>query len=254
MIERDGNVPAGVDALRARGIVTPQDYHDVVAPLLADAVRRHRRLRILATLDDTFTGVTPAPAWDDVRLGLTATRYLAGAAVVTDDPRVRDMAAFSALFLPGPVQLFDLSERDLAARWLASLPDAPAEVGLRAEQGVIVVDIDAPLRHGDIDALAAALDGWLAEHAELPGLVLHAHRFPGWTTISTLLHHLRFIAGRQHRVARVALVMDIPGLDLAGRVAGTLLHPEIRHFPVAARDHAIRWSAARPAPVNQPTP
>jgi hypothetical protein len=250
VIERDLHVPAGVDAVRAVGVVTPEDYHDVVTPMLATAMRERRRLRVLCTVDGAFAGMTPASTWDDVRLGLTTMRYLAGCAVVSDAPRVREMARFSAFFLAGPVQVFDLERRDEALHWLAALPGAVADVWLRAEQGVIVVDIDQPLRRDDIDAIAAEVDGWLAEHSELPGLVLHAHRFPGWENVSSLLHHLRFVAGRQKRVARVALVMDVPGLDIAGRVAGTLLRPEIRHFPVAAKGEAIRWSGSVPAPMT----
>lgn len=128
MIERDLHVPPGVDAVRAVGVVTPEDYHDVVTPMLAVAMRE-RRLRILCTVDEAFAGMTPASSWDDVRLGLTTMRYLAGCGVVSDAPRVREMARFSAFFLAGPVQVFDLARRDDALRWLAGLPGAVA-VGL----------------------------------------------------------------------------------------------------------------------------
>ena len=250
MIERDLDVPPGIDAVRAVGIVTPQDYHDVVAPMLAAAVRERRGLRILCTVDEAFTGMTPAAMWDDVRLGLSAMRHLTGCAVVTDLAWVREMTRFSAFFLPGHVRVFDMAERAEALQWLDGLPGALAGVRLQAEHGVIVVDVDQPLRREDIDAIAAEVDGWLTEHDALPGLVLHAHGFPGWENLSGLLHHLRFVAGHQSRVERLALVLDAPGLDIAARLAGTLLHPEVRHFPVAAKDEAIRWAAAQPAPVG----
>lgn len=250
MIERDLDVPPGIDAVRAVGIVTPQDYHDVVAPMLAAAVRERRGLRILCTVDEAFTGMTPAAMWDDVRLGLSAMRHLTGCAVVTDLAWVREMTRFSAFFLPGHVRVFDMAERAEALQWLEGLPGALAGVRLQAEHGVIVVDVDQPLRREDIDAIAAEVDGWLTEHDALPGLVLHAHGFPGWENLSGLLHHLRFVVGHQSRVERLALVLDAPGLDIAARLAGTLLHPEVRHFPVAAKDEAIRWAAAQPAPVG----
>lgn len=250
MIERDLDVPPGIDAVRAVGIVTPQDYHDVVAPMLAAAVRERRGLRILCTVDEAFTGMTPAAMWEDVRLGLSAMRHLTGCAVVTDLAWVREMTRFSAFFLPGHVRVFDMGERAEALQWLDGLPGALAGVRLQAEHGVIVVDVDQPLRREDIDAIAAEVDGWLTEHDALPGLVLHAHGFPGWENLAGLLHHLRFVAGHQSRVERLALVLDAPGLDIAARLAGTLLHPEVRHFPVAAKDEAIRWAAAQPAPVG----
>ena len=250
MIERDLDVPAGVDAVRAVGIVTPRDYHDVVAPMLAAAVREHRGLRILCTVDEAFTGMTPAAMWDDIRLGFSAMRHLAGCAVVSDLAWVRDMTSFSAFFLPGHVRVFGMAERAEALHWLTELPGKLAGVRLRAEEGVIVVDIDQPLRREDIEAISGEVDGWLADHRELPGLVLHAHGLPGWENLSGLLHHIRFVAGHQGRVQRLALVLDGPGLDMAARLAGSLLHPDVRHFPVAAKDEAIRWAAAQPVPVS----
>jgi hypothetical protein len=250
MIERDTEVPAGIDAVRAVGIVTPQDYHDVVAPMLAAAVKERRGLRILCTVDEAFTGMTPAAMWDDVRLGFSAMRHLTGCAVVTDLPWVRDMTTFSAFFLPGHVRVFGMAQRDEALRWLEALPGALAGVTVRADEGVVVVDIDQPLRREDVDAIAAAVDGWLAEHHDLPGLVLHARTFPGWENLSGLLRHLRFVAGHQGRVERLALVLDGPGLDAAARLAGSVLHPDVRRFPVAAKDEAIRWAAAQPVPAG----
>ena len=218
--------------------------------MLAAAVPERRGLRILCTVDEAFTGMTPAAMWDDVRLGLSAMRHLTGCAVVSDLAWVREMTRFSAFFLPGHVRVFGMAERAEALQWLDGLPGALAGVRLQAEQGVIVVDVDQPLRREDIDAIAEQVDGWLAEHPALPGLVLHAHGFPGWENLSGLLHHLRFVAGHQSRVERLALVLDGPGLDIAARLAGTLLHPEVRHFPVAAKDEAIRWAAAQPVPVG----
>ncbi|NMO88223.1 STAS/SEC14 domain-containing protein [Actinomycetospora sp. TBRC 11914] len=160
------------------------------------------------------------------------------------------MTAFSAFFLPGHVRVFAVAERDEALRWLSELPGQLAGVRLQAEDGVVVVDIGQPLRREDVDAIAAEVDGWLAEHRDLPGLALRAHGFPGWENLSGLLHHIRFVAGHQSRVARLALVFDAPGADVAARLAGTLLHPEIRHFPVAARDEAVRWAATQPVPAG----
>jgi hypothetical protein len=80
--------------------------------------------------------------------------------------------------------------------------------------------------------------------------VLHARTFPGWENLSGLLRHLRFVAGHQGRVERLALVLDGPGLDAAARLAGSVLHPDVRRFPVAAKDEAIRWAAAQPVPAG----
>lgn len=80
--------------------------------------------------------------------------------------------------------------------------------------------------------------------------MLHARRFPGWENLPGLLHHIRFVAGHQGRVQRLALVLDTPGMDFVARLAGTLVHPEIRDFPSAAKEEALQWAAVQPLAVG----
>lgn len=248
MIEHDLDVPAGIDAVRAVGTVTRQDYEDVVEPMLDVAVHEHRRLRILCVVDEAFTGLTPAAMWEDVTLGFTAMRHLAGCAVVSDLPWVRDTTRLTTFLLPGHVRVFGMAERDAALGWLADLPGLLADVRLRRDEGVIVVNVDQPLRREDVHRIAAEVDDWLATHAELPGLVLHAGSFPGWENVSGLLEHLRFVAGHHARIQRVALVVDGRGIDLAAGVVATLLHPEVRRFDDL--DDAVRWAGVAPVAVG----
>ncbi|HEY2194281.1 MAG TPA: STAS/SEC14 domain-containing protein [Actinomycetospora sp.] len=248
MIERDLDVPAGVDAVRPVGTVTRGDYEDVVVPLLDAAAREHRRLRMLCVVDETFTGMTPAAVWEDLRIGLGALRLLAACAVVSDLGWVTRTTRLTTFFLPAHVRVFRAAERDAALAWLADLPGELARVHLRGDDGVVVAELDGPLRREDVDLILAEVDDWLATHAELPGLVLHAPAFPGWENVSGLLHHLRFVAGHQDRIRRVALVVPGAGVELAAGVAGTVLHPEVRRFDHI--DDAVRWAAVAPVRVG----
>ena len=122
MIERYENVPAGIDAVRAVGTLTPEDYGTVVVPMIDAAVREGRELRFLCVVDEAFTGLTPAAAWEDVKLGLRALRHLSGCAVVSDLRWVREWTRVAAFFLPGHVRVFDVTEWDAAVQWLQELP------------------------------------------------------------------------------------------------------------------------------------
>jgi hypothetical protein len=246
MIERYEDVPAGIDAVRAVGTLTPEDYETVVVPIIDRAVGEGRGLRMLCVVDEAFTGLTPAAAWEDVRLGLRAMTHLTGCAVVSDLGWVREWTRFAAFFLPGHVRVFGAGERDEAVRWLEELPAHVATARLDRITGVVVVvvDVTEPLRREDVDAVSDAVDAWLADHDELPGLVLHAAGFPGWENLSGLLRHLRFVGGHQRRIGRVALAVDGRTADVGARVAGALLHPEVRHFGTAQLDEAVAWAAA----------
>jgi hypothetical protein len=78
MIERDLDVPPGIDAVRVSGTVTRRDVEDVVGPLLDAAVREGRRLRILSVIDGSFSGMTPGAVVEDLRAGTVVLRHLAG--------------------------------------------------------------------------------------------------------------------------------------------------------------------------------
>jgi stage II sporulation SpoAA-like protein len=244
MIERYEDMPAGIDAVRAVGTLTPEDYDDVVVPMIEAAVREGRRLRILCVVDETFTGLTPAAAWDDVKLGLRAMGNLDGCAVVSDLTWVREVTRLSAFFLPGQVRTFAAADRDAAVGWLEAMPDTVARVRLDREAGVVVADVSEPLRRSDVDAIAAEVDAWLGVHTELPGLVLHADTFPGWRNVQGLVSHLGFVRDHQRRIQRVALAVDGWPLDGAAWVAGALLHPDVRHFAAGDLDDAISWASA----------
>jgi hypothetical protein len=250
VIETLTDVPAGIDAVRAVGTLSRQDYDTVVVPMLDAATREGRRLRFLCVVDEEFRGLTPEAAWADLKLGLAAMRNLEGCAVVGDLTWVREATRLAAFFLPGHVRVFHADERAEALRWLEGLPGHLATTRVDPAAGVVVVDVGQPLRREDVDVIANAVDGWLADHTELPGLVLHAPSFPGWENVGALVQHLRFVGGHQRRVGRVALAVDGQPVGIAARVAGTLLHPEVRHFAAGEVDEAIAWAGQRGAPTS----
>jgi hypothetical protein len=208
MIETYSDVPPGIDAVRAVGTLSREDYESVVVPMLDAAAREGRGLRFLCVVDEEFRGLTPDGAWADVKLGLAAMRNLEGCAVVSDLAWVRDATALAGFFLPGHVRVFRASERDEAVRWLEDLPGRLATARIDPAAGVVIADVGQPLRREDVEVIAAAVDGWLADHRELPGLVLHAPSFPGWENLGALTEHLRFVGGHQRRIGRVALAVD----------------------------------------------
>ena len=58
------------------------------------------------------------------------------------------------------------------------------------------------------------------------------------------MEHLRFVGGHQRRIGRVALAVDGQPVGIAARVAGALLHPEVRHFATGEIDVATAWAGA----------
>ena len=107
----------------------------------------------------------------------------------------------------------------------------------------MVVEVAEPLRVQDVEALATVVDGWLAEHPTLHGLVLHARTFPGWENVGGLVRHLRFVIGHHRHVDRVALAVDGPLAAVAATVAELVAHPQVRRFTFDELDAAIAWAS-----------
>jgi hypothetical protein len=98
-------------------------------------------------------------------------RAFDGCAVLTDDDRVRGASRVAAFLMPCPLRLLALGERLEAVAWLTSPPAAAAIKPRLVEPGVAVVEVSEPLRTEDFVLLAPVVDGWLADHPTLPGLV-----------------------------------------------------------------------------------
>jgi hypothetical protein len=128
-----------------------------------------------------------------------------------------------------------LAAIDAAAPRTCSSATTP---NIRAPQ---VVEADGPLGARDIDALEWAVDTWLAQHAELRGLVVHAPAVPGWQNVAGLTRHMKFARGHHRHIRRVAVAVDGPVAQFAPKLAGRLMHPEVRHFGYDELDAARSW-------------
>lgn len=244
MLERAQDAPAGVDVVKAVGTVSKDDYRQVVEPLIDDARRSGRRIRILCELGPEFTSFTPAAAWEDLKVGMGSLRLFEGCAVVTDVGWIRESTRLTGFLMPCPVRVFDGHERDEALRWLTSLPEGPGITHRLTASHVLVVEVEAPLRAADFDALAVTVDSWLATHAELAGIVIHARAFPGWENMGGLIRHVRFVRDHHRKVRKIALAADSKIAALAPQAANHFVQAEVRRFSYDELDDALAWAAS----------
>ncbi|MCE3554638.1 STAS/SEC14 domain-containing protein [Pseudonocardia sp. RS11V-5] len=245
MIEMLAGLPAGVVGLRVGGLLTPQDFDDVVAPMIEQARAGGARLRCLIEIDDDFRGLTPPAVLADVRLGLQTVGAYDGVAVVTNLGWVARPTQWAGFVVPFPMRVFPRTDRSPAADWLAALPaGARIQVALDETTGVATAEVSEALRIEDFESLAAAVDPWMARHGELRGLVLHVRSVPGWTSLGSVVRHVQFVVGHQGKIGRVALATDIPVAPAVASVAGYVVHPQVHVFPYADLAAAQVWAAA----------
>ena len=247
MLRRIPDVPEGIDALTAVGTLTRQDYEQSIEPILDEARRSGRRIRLLIEIGPEYDGYTAGALWEKTAHSFRSPsllRLLDGYAVVSDLRWLHEWSHLTAFLLPFPLRVFGNDERADAIAWLSSTPEGPGvSHHLVSESGVLVVEVNAPLRAQDFDALSATADAWSATHDALPGVVVHAREFPGWENIASMLRHIRFVRDHHRKVRRVALAADGTLADMAPRLARHFVHAEIKHFDSDALDDAITWAA-----------
>jgi len=244
MLERLTSLPLGVDGVKAVGKVSQQDYQQVLEPLIDEARRVSRRVRLLYQFGPEFEGFTAGGAWEDASVGLKSLRLIDGLALVTDASWIRDSSRLLAFFMPGPVRHFGNAQFADAVAWLESLPQAAGvSQRLLADKGVIVVEVTQALRARDFDELAVTADSWIEAHGQLQGLVIHARRFPGWENFGGLIRHIRFIRDHHRKIRRIALAADGDLASIGPRIGEHFVHAEVKSFAYDALDAAIAWAA-----------
>ncbi len=229
-------------------MVSKDDYERVFVPILEDARRDGRRLRLLYELGPAFEGLTPGGAWEDAKVALRFLRIFDGCAVVTDRAWIQDAVHLAAFVMPCPVRVFANRDRDAAASWLRSLPElAAVSYRIVPTSGVMVVEVHQALRTQDFDALALAADVWIEAHGGLQGFVIHARAFPGWENLESVLRHVRFVRDHQRKIRRVALVVDSAMATIAPLLGDHFIQAELKSFAYDKLEDAITWAGARPA-------
>jgi hypothetical protein len=113
---------------------------------------------------------------------------------------------------------------------------------LLPESGVIVVEIKGALRASDFASLAATADAWIGTHGTLNGLVLHAHHFPGWESLRSVISHVRFVRDHHREVKRIALVTDSRLASLTSQIAEHFVAAKIEVFGYEKLEAATAWA------------
>lgn len=135
MLDRLHQLPEGIDGLRARGKVTKADYDEVFHPLVDEARREGRKIRLLYEFGPEFDGFSLGAAWEDARIGVQHLRRFERCAVVSDYDWVRDGARLIGALWPCPVKAFAGDEFQQAVDWLKTPSgEWAAGDGLRPQQ------------------------------------------------------------------------------------------------------------------------
>ena len=111
-------LPSDVVGLKASGIITAQDYRDMLLPLVEEKLKQHDKLKFLLVIDDSFIAYSPEAAWDDARFGFSHWADFGRIAVVTDVGWIRIAVRLFTPLMRSEVHIFDLDELEDAKSWI----------------------------------------------------------------------------------------------------------------------------------------
>ncbi len=111
-------------------------------------------------------------------------------------------------------------------------------------EGILLLNPHAPLSKEDFGGLSAVVDAYLADHATLQGLLIHAKGFPGWENFGGFTAHMHFVHEHHNKIRRLALVTDNYFAAIAESLGKHFTSAEIKHFPFADYAMALDWLKA----------
>jgi len=120
MLEPIEGFPEDVVAVRGVGLVTADDYRDVLAPAIARATAGGRRARLLIELGAGFEGYDTGGLFADAGLGAANLRSFARIAVVTDAGGIRRSVQLFGGFIPAEVRVFATAASAAARQWIVA--------------------------------------------------------------------------------------------------------------------------------------
>ncbi|MBS2132192.1 STAS/SEC14 domain-containing protein (plasmid) [Burkholderia thailandensis] len=129
MIDIVNDLPDGVAGFVAKGRVTRKDYEDVLIPAMETALKANRKVRCYYELGPEFSGMDPAAAWEDFKLGIQHLSQWERVAVVTDVEWIRIALSVFRFLIPGEVRVFGAGQSAQARQWIIegkTLTDAPS--------------------------------------------------------------------------------------------------------------------------------
>ena len=107
--------------------------------------------------------------------------------------------------------------------------------------GILVLKPKASLSKEDFAGLSGSVDTYLADHASIHGVLIHAASFPGWENFAGFIAHIRFVRNHQQKIERVALVTDSHVAIVAEALAKHFTVAEIKHYPFTDYGTALNW-------------
>jgi hypothetical protein len=122
MVQQINGLPDNVAGFKATGIVTKEDFDQVIFPVVQKVVKKFKRLNFLMVMDTEMKNFTLGAWLADALVGLKHLSSWNRLAFVSDEESVKTIAPIMDKILPGKYKAFSKSAEADAINWVSENP------------------------------------------------------------------------------------------------------------------------------------
>ena len=119
MLKKIEDIPAYVAGFTATGEVNKEDYETIITPELESIDKEHGHIHFLMILETPVKNFSIGAWLQDAWIGLKHFKGWKKVAIVTDEKGVETFTNKFGALIPGKMQAFKLSEKEMAKKWVA---------------------------------------------------------------------------------------------------------------------------------------
>lgn len=240
MIKKIKNLKDGVIGFHASGVVTKEDYTDIIIPEVEKVLKTHKRLNILYVLDDDFDHYAWQAIFEDTKVGITHPFSWGKIAIVTNVEWMLKAVKYMGPFIPYKVQTYSSSQLKDATQWLEE-EEHHLNIELDEKNRILILEPTQALLSSDFVHLQKIIDPYLSQGNTLKGVMIKTKNFPGWDSLSAIKEHVIFVKEHEEKIEKLAFVTDSSFIDVAKTIASAFVHPQMKEFDYDKADDALKW-------------
>ncbi len=240
MIKEIKNLKDNVIGFHASGIVTKEDYTQVIIPQIENTLKSQDTLNVLYVIDKDFDHYAWQALLEDTKIGIMHPLSWEKIAIVTDVEWMLNAVKYLSPLIPFKIKTYSSTQLNEAKQWLEE-KELHLNVTLDENKKLLILEPTAVLMKHDFIHLASIVDPFLSKGNTLKGLMIKTKNFPGWDSISAIKEHLSFIKRHHKSIEKLAFVTDSSFIDATKTIAGAFIHPKIKEFNYNSESKAIQW-------------
>jgi hypothetical protein len=119
MITTIENLPKPLIGFTFSGKVTGKDYETTLCPVIKEAAKQKKKIRIICEFGKKFKGLDLKAMIDDARIGIRYYLKWEKVAIVSDHDTINHIIKAFGFLMPGRIRIFPLSGRMTAIDWVS---------------------------------------------------------------------------------------------------------------------------------------